>query len=364
MAELDEYNRTNKFKKLLKMSKIDALIITNGNNMRYLTTFMGGLGDGVVVGTQDKIYLITDSRYEEELKPLNQKLFELVITRDYYQTAANIIKKNKLNKVSFEDDIEFKIFDLLDEIVVANEFMPLPGLVETMREIKTSDELAKLKKACDVSIEAFNQLLPKLHVGMTEIEVANELDYLAKKLGAQKASFDTIVASGYRSALPHGEASDKKIEAGDLVTIDYGYYIDGYTSDITRTIAFGEIDPELLKIYDIVQVAQKKVIEKVKHEQPLAILDQVGRDYITTMGYGTQFNHGMGHGIGLDIHEGPNIGRKSEDEMLVNNLLTIEPGIYLPQKGGVRIEDDIVVTKDGYVNLTSALTTDLIVINE
>lgn len=363
MAELDEYNRTNKFKKILKMSQIDALIITNGNNMRYLTTFTGGTGDGVVVGTQGKIYLITDSRYEEELKALNHKLFELVITRDYYQTAANIIKKNKLKTVSFEDDMQFKVFDLLDEIVIANEFMPLPGLIETMREIKTAEELTKIKKACDISIEAFKQLLLKVHVGMTEIEVANELDYLARKLGAQKASFDTIVASGYRSALPHGAASDKKIEKGDLVTIDYGYYVDGYTSDITRTIAFGQIDAELLKIYDIVKVAQAKVLEKVAHERPLAILDQTGRDYITAMGYGKQFNHGMGHGIGLDIHEGPNIGRQSDDEMLANNLLTIEPGIYLPTKGGVRIEDDIVVTKEGYLNLTAALTTDLIVIN-
>lgn len=363
MEVFDEKQRINNFKQIMIQMQIDAVIVADGNNMRYLTTFTGGQGDGLVVGTQDKIYLITDNRYEEDLKALDGDLFELIITRDYYQKAINLLTKINAIKIRFEDDIPFNIFDYLDQEIVAEEFLPTPSLIKEMREVKTDTELMKIKKACDISVQAFKQLIPKLHVGMTELEVANELDYLARKLGAEKASFDTIVASGYRGALPHGIASDKKIVAGDLVTIDFGYYYEGYTSDITRTIAFGEIDTELIQIYKIVQEAQKKVISKVMHNKQLSILDQVGRDYITTMGYGVEFNHGMGHGIGLDIHEGPNISRKSVKKMQTNNLLTIEPGIYLPGKGGVRIEDDIVVTDDGYINLTQDLTTELIFVN-
>lgn len=363
MKAFDEKQKIDNFKQILKQMQLDALIVADGNNMRYLTTFTGGQGDGLVVGTQDKIYLITDTRYEEDLKSLDGDLFELIITRDYYQQAINLLTKINAIKIGFEDELSFKDFDYLDQMIIADELIPLPSLITQMREVKTDAELMKIKKACEISVQAFKQLIPKLHVGMTELEVANELDYLARKLGAEKASFDTIVASGYRGALPHGIASDKKIVAGDLVTIDFGYYYEGYTSDITRTVAFGEVDTELSQIYNIVQEAQKKVIGKVMHNRQLSILDQVGRDYITTMGYGDQFNHGMGHGIGLDIHEGPNIWRQGLAKMQTNNLLTIEPGIYLAGKGGVRIEDDIVVTDDGYINLTQDLTTDLIIIN-
>lgn len=352
--------RVTKLQKLLQMSELDGIIIANGANMRYLSGFLGGDGDGVVVVTLAGLTVVTDARYEEELTHLMDADAALVITRNYYQAAADIIEKQALQRVGFEDDLAFKIFDLLDELIVAEEFLPVPGIVEAMREIKDAAELQAIQKACDVSIAAFNAVLPKIRPGMTELEISNELDYEARKRGAQKASFDTIVASGWRGALPHGLASDKPIANGELVTVDFGYYVDGYTSDITRTFAVGDIAPELEKIYEIVQVAQKLVVEAVFNGVPSSELDRVGRDYITSAGYGKEFNHGMGHGIGLAIHEGPNIGRTLTDEMVTNNLLTIEPGIYLPNVGGVRIEDDIVVTETGYLNLTAGLTTDLI----
>ncbi|CAH0419303.1 M24 family metallopeptidase [Periweissella ghanensis] len=353
-------SRVTKLKKLLQMSELDGIIIANGDNMRYLSGFLGGNGDGLVVVSQAGLSVITDARYEEELGQLMDDDATLVITRNYYQAAADIIEKQDLQRVGFEDDLAFKIFDLLDELIVAEEFLPVPGIVEAMREIKDATELAALQRACDVSIAAFNAVLPKIKVGMTELEISNELDYEARKRGAQKASFDTIVASGWRGALPHGLASDKPIAAGELVTVDFGYFVDGYTSDITRTFAVGAVEPELEKIYTLVQTAQKLVIEAVFNGVPSSELDRIGRDYITQAGYGKEFNHGMGHGIGLAIHEGPNISRTLPDEMVTNNLLTIEPGIYVPNLGGVRIEDDIVVTETGYVNLTAALPTDLI----
>lgn len=345
---------------LLQIQSLDGIIITNGANMRYLTGFLGGHGDGVVVVTSNGITLITDARYEEELSQSLDSECELIVTRNYYQTAADIIEKQNLQRVGFEDDLEFKLFDLLDELIVAEEFLPIPGLIEMMREIKDEAEIDALQRACDISVAAFEALVPKIHVGMTELEISNELDYQARKLGAQKASFDTIVASGWRGALPHGVASHKPIANGELVTIDFGYYVDGYTSDITRTIAVGEIDSELKHIYDLVQTAQQKIVDAVFNGVPSSELDRVGRDYITQAGYGKEFNHGMGHGVGLDIHEGPNISRNLPEEMVTNNLLTIEPGIYIPKVGGIRIEDDILVLPSGYRNLTADLTTDLI----
>lgn len=352
--------RIEKLMAILKLSGLDGLIITNGANMRYLTGFLGGLGDGVILATQTGIVLITDARYEEELKNHLPAAAQLLITRAYYQTVADIIQKQELQRVGFEDDIAFKLFDLFDELIVVDEFIPMPGMIEAMREIKDEAEINALQQACDLSMAAYEALLPKLHVGMTELEISNELDYQARRLGAQKASFDTIVASGWRGALPHGTASNKPIANGELVTIDFGYFVDGYTSDITRTFAVGKVDTELKRIYDLVQTAQAKVIDAVFNGVTGAELDRVGREYITQAGYGKQFNHGMGHGIGLDIHEGPNISRTLPDEMVTNNLLTIEPGIYLPGVGGVRIEDDILVLPSGYRNLTAALSTDLI----
>lgn len=352
--------RVTKLKKLLQMSELDGIIITNGDNMRYLSGFLGGEGDGLVVVSQAGVSVITDARYEEELGQSMDDNATLIITRNYYQTAADIIEKQNLQRVGFEDDLPFKIFDLLDELIVAEEFLPVPGIIEAMREIKDINELKALQKACDISIAAFNAILPKIKPGMTELEISNELDYEARKRGAQKASFDTIVASGWRGALPHGLASNKPIATGELVTIDFGYFVDGYTSDITRTFAVGAISAELEKIYEIVRVAQKLVVESVFNGVPSSELDRIGRDYITKAGYGKEFNHGMGHGIGLAIHEGPNISRSLTDEMVTNNLLTIEPGIYLPNIGGVRIEDDIIVTENGYINLTADLTTELI----
>lgn len=352
--------RVTKLKKLLQMSELDGIIVANGDNMRYLSGFLGGNGDGLVLVSQAGLSVITDARYEEELGQLMDDEATLIITRNYYQSVADLVEKQNLQRVGFEDDLAFKIFDLLDELIVADEFLPVPGIVEAMREIKDAVELKALQKACDVSIAAFNAVLPKIKVGMTELEISNELDYEARKRGAQKASFDTIVASGWRGALPHGLASNKPIAAGELVTVDFGYFVDGYTSDITRTFAVGDIEPELEKIYTHVQTAQKLVVEAVFNGVPSSELDRIGRDYITQAGYGKEFNHGMGHGIGLAIHEGPNISRTLTDEMVTNNLLTIEPGIYIPNLGGVRIEDDIVVTETGYVNLTAALSTDLI----
>lgn len=344
--------------------EIDGLLVTDGTNMKYLTGFEGGNGDGVVLVGADKAALITDGRYEEAYRDNLPAGVELLITRDYFGVAMVAAKRFGIARLGFEDTISYRDFDVIDETFDGEDIAPIPALLEMIREVKEAAELVKLRKAADVSVAAFNELLPALHVGMTEREVANLLDQIIKSKGAEKPSFDTIVASGYRSALPHGTSTDKVIETGDLVTIDFGYYVDGYTSDITRTLAFGELAPKAKEIYAVTKQALDATIAAAKPGMLAKDLDAVARQVITEAGYGEAFNHATGHGIGLDIHEGPVISaRSSEADILAEGmLLTIEPGIYLANVGGVRIEDDIILTADGSENLTAGIPTELIVI--
>lgn len=357
--------RIAKLQKLLAKLNLDGMIVYQGFNTKYLTGFEGGTGDGIVVIGKKNARLITDARYEEDYKNRLPEGVDFKVTRDYYGVAVETAQKFGIKKLAFEASLPYDIYDYLDELLPADiDFDALPKAIEVLREVKDTQELEALRKAANASVKAFKDLLPFIKPGKTEREVANELDRLQKKYGSQKASFDTIVASGYRSALPHGEATDKVIENGELVTIDFGYYVDGYTSDVTRTIAVGNVSDELKTIYEIVKQANQNAIDVVKPGISGSEIDKVARDYITEHGYGQQFNHGGGHGVGLDIHEGPAISPRSSDEMQVGHLLTIEPGIYLANQGGVRIEDDIIVTADGFENLTVALPKDLIVIEE
>lgn len=357
--------RIAKLQKLLAKLNLDGMIVYQGFNTKYLTGFEGGTGDGIVIVGKKNARLITDARYEEDYKNRLPEVVDFKVTRDYYGVAVETAQEFGIKKLAFEASLPYDIYDYLDELLPADiDFDALPKAIEVLREVKDVQELEALRKAANVSVKAFKDLLPFIKTGKTEREVANELDRLQKIYGAQKASFDTIVASGYRSALPHGEATDKVIENGELVTIDFGYYVDGYTSDVTRTIAVGNVSDELKTIYEIVKQANQNAIDVVKPGISGSEIDKVARDYITEHGYGQQFNHGGGHGVGLDIHEGPAISPRSSDEMQVGHLLTIEPGIYLANQGGVRIEDDVIVTTDGFENLTAALSKDLIVIEE
>ncbi|GMA70640.1 Xaa-Pro dipeptidase [Leuconostoc litchii] len=357
--------RISKLQKLLKKLNLDGMIVYQGFNTKYLTGFDGGTGDGVVVVGREQVRLITDARYEEDYKNRLPEGVGIEITRDYYGVAVKTAEEFGIKKLAFEADMPYDIYDYFDEMLPADiDFDALPKAIETLREVKDEKELKALRKAAEASIKAFQDLLPFIKPGKTEQEVANELDRLQKLYGAQKASFDTIVASGYRSALPHGEATEKVIQSGELVTIDFGYYVDDYTSDVTRTIAVGDINDELKNIYAVVKQANENAVAVVKPGISGSEIDKVARDYIIDHGYGEQYNHGGGHGVGLDIHEGPSISPRSSDEMQAGHLLTIEPGIYIPNQGGVRIEDDVIVTADGYENLTATLTKELIIIGD
>ena len=230
-----------------------------------------------------------------------------------------------------------------------------------MRMLKDEDEIALIQRAAEIADAAFAHILGFLKPGLTEKEVALELEIFMRKQGASGPSFETIVASGWRSSLPHGVASDKVLESGDFVKMDFGAMYDGYCSDLTRTVVLGQPSERQREIYTIVLEAQKLAIDAAKAGMTGAELDKIARDHITSHGYGETFGHSLGHGIGLEIHEGPRIGATGSDLLKPGMVITIEPGIYLSKWGGVRIEDDVLLLPDGQKRvLTRAPKQDLI----
>src|SRR5699024_8374421 len=227
-------------------------------------------------------------------------------------------------------------------------------LVETLRLIKSDEEIEIMQAAAKIADDAFNHILNYIKPGRTELDVSNELEFFMRQAGATASSFDTIVASGYRSALPHGVASNKTIEAGELVTLDFGALYEGYCSDITRTVAVGHVNDQLKEIYDIVLQAQLKGVKGVKAGITRHEADALTRDYITEKGYGDYFGHSTGHGLGMEVHENPRLAPDASVILEEGMVVTVEPGIYVPEVGGCRIEDDIVVTTEGNKRLTHA----------
>src|SRR5699024_7083304 len=347
-------SRIDRLRLAMKKIEVDSFLITSGFNLRYFTNFTGTPGDAVAIVTMDAAYFITDFRYLEQVAQQVHG-FEVVEGRNYLQTAVDVIDKIQVNALAFEEEyVSLAEYSIMEDEITDSGRVHISGILETLREIKDEDELAKIKKACKIADQGFDHMLEVIKAGMTEIEVANQLDFYMRSLGASGVSFETIVASGKRSSMPHGVASSKVIEKGDLVTLDFGCYYEGYTSDITRTIAVGDPGDKMKEIYQIVLAANLKVIEAASAGLTGIELDAVARDYIAACGYGEAFGHSTGHGIGLDIHEGPNISVRADKVLVAGNVITDEPGIYLTDIGGVRIEDDLLIQKAGNELLTHA----------
>ncbi|MCC5889651.1 MAG: aminopeptidase P family protein [Alkalibacterium sp.] len=335
----------------LKDSGVDALLITSPYNLRYVSNFTGSTGLSVI--TKDKAYFVTDFRYTEQAAEQAEGFEIIKNTGSIYEEVKMITEKEGISALGFEKDfVTFATYDLLKSLLSA-ELKPVSGLIESLREVKEEAEIETIKQAIKITEYAFEEILDYIKPGVSEIEVANRLDFLMREKGATGVSFDTIVASGKRSAMPHGVASEKLIEQGDMITIDFGCYYKGYVSDMTRTFSLGDPGEELKKIHQIVLDANLKVTEQAKAGVTGKELDAVARDYITEKGYGEAFGHSTGHGIGLEVHEGPGIHFRNENKLVEGNVITNEPGIYIPGLGGVRIEDDLLITKDGNVNLMS-----------
>ena len=344
--------KITRLRKLLEENKLDAILITNPINRRYISGFTGTAGVAIV--SQEATRFITDFRYIEQATEQAEH-FTIV---EHKSSIESEIKKqlNELNiqHLGFEkNDVTYASFQRYEKSLEVN-LVPVGGLIENIRLVKTPTELGIMKKAGEIADAAYEHIQSYIKPGVKEIEIANELEFFMRKQGATSSSFDMIVASGYRSALPHGVASEKEIQSGELVTMDYGALYNGYCSDITRTVAVGEISDQLKTIYDTVLEAQLRGVKETKPGMTGKEADALTRDYITEKGFGEYFGHSTGHGLGLEVHEEPRLSHLSESVLEPGMVVTVEPGIYIPNVGGCRIEDDIVITETGNERLTNA----------
>lgn len=345
-------NKLNQLIQSLDEESLDALLITNPINRRYITDFTGTAGIAIV--SKKGAVFVTDFRYIEQATE-QAKDFTIVEHTKAIEIEINKqLKKLNVKKLGFEKNtVTYAEFERYQELLNV-DLIPVNNLVEKLRLIKSNDELKILKQAGQIVDEAYEHILPFIKPGVREIEIANELEFFMRQQGATSSSFDIIVASGSRSALPHGVASEKEIQNGELVTMDYGALYNGYCSDITRTVAVGDISEELRSIYKTVLAAQMKGVENIKPDMTGKEADAITRDYIDENGYGEYFGHSTGHGLGLEVHEEPRLSSSSQTILKPGMVVTVEPGIYIPNVGGCRIEDDIVITKSGNERLTFA----------
>lgn len=333
---------------------LDAFLVTDVTNIFYLTGFKLIQGDGLLLVYHSTGYLITDDRYEEALTEFDRPHLVGRITRQYFHELAACCSQLKIGVLGFETQLSYREYELLDELMTA-DIVPMTNFVETCRMIKDSRELNALTAAAQLHDAAFEYLKDYMQVGMSEIQVANQLDWWMKRHGASGASFETIVASGANAAKPHALATTKLIENGDIVILDYGYFVDDYTADVTRTVGFGTAaQSPWAAIYATLVEAKQHTIAAIAPKVTGHALDSTARAPIAAAGYGQYFNHGIGHGIGLAVHELPASYGADQSVMHAQQVVTVEPGIYLPNQGGVRVEDDVLVTTTGHQQLTTA----------
>lgn len=338
-------SRIEKIRELLKKQNINAFYITHIPNIRYVSGFSGS--SAFVIITPGKNYFITDFRYQSQSAE-EVKDFRISINSSSADAVRKIIAEEGLHRVAFESS--HLTCMQLDKLKAENpgvEFIPVAEELEKMNMIKTEEELGRIKKAAEITDRVFNKILEIIKPGMIEKDVSAEISYWHKKFGAEMDSFDAIVASGWRGSLPHGRASDKIIESGEMVTLDFGCIYDGFCSDLTRTISIGEPSDEMKKIYSVVHEAQQKAIDFAKAGVTTKELDNSAREFIYSQGYEGKFGHGLGHGLGIEVHEMPGISQKMDMKLPENVVVTIEPGIYVEGLGGVRIEDDVIIRSGG-----------------
>ncbi|SNX55355.1 aminopeptidase P family protein [Thermoanaerobacterium sp. RBIITD] len=346
------YSRLNASKNLLNEKGLDGFIIFKPVNVTYVTGFTGD--DSVAIISKKDSYFITDSRYTEQA--LHEvKDFNIIEHKTGIMDAIKeYVDMLHIKKLGFEEDYLTygQYSELKDKLNV--ELIPEKSFIEGLREIKDETEIENIKKAQYITENTFEYFLKFIKVGMKERDIALEMEYHMKKLGAEDKSFDFIVASGKRSSMPHGKASDKIIENGDFVTFDYGCKVNGYCSDMTRTVVVGKANDRQKEIYNTVLEAQMNAINNLKAGMIENEGDNLARRVIDEKGYGNYFGHSLGHGVGLEIHERPVLSPRGNNVLKAGMIVTIEPGIYIPDFGGVRIEDMVLLKEDGVIDLTNS----------
>ncbi|REC30927.1 peptidase M24 family protein [Enterococcus pseudoavium] len=344
--------KIDELRKKIAEQNLAGLLVTDKVNRRYLCGFTGS--NGLLLVTATELRLFVDGRYTQQAQQQTSsvEICEIPVNGNLLETLRPFVKGLT---VGFEaGTIGYQTFAGFQQLVTENDgqLIPTQNLVEGLRMIKTPAEIEALKRAAQIADQTLEQVLPLIQVGMTELELANEIDYRSKKLGSEGPAFETIVASGSRTAMPHAHASQKKISANELIMIDFGSIYQGYYSDITRTFGFGKVSEAIKETYQKVLAAQKQAIQAVALDKTLGDIDQTARQALEQEKLGQSFSHNLGHGIGLSCHEYPALAPKETLPIEKNMTFTIEPGVYLPvAEFGIRIEDDIVVNEAGQAEL-------------
>lgn len=332
---------------------LEALLVASSVNRRYLSGFTGTAG--VLLFTPAGQYLLTDFRYRTQAPAQAPDYRVVEHAPELMDTVKELLAEDGVKRLGFEErHVPYGDWAAWSEKLAPVELVPAGELAESLRMKKDEDEVEVIREAAALADAAFQHILTVVRPGVTELELAAELETFMRKGGASGPSFDTIVASGERSALPHGVASDRRLQPGEFVTFDFGAYYNGYCSDLTRTIVVGTPTDRHREIYEIVLEAQQHALDNLKPGMTGREADALTRDIIARYGYGEFFGHGTGHGIGMEIHEAPRLSLRSDTVLEPGMVVTVEPGIYIPGFGGVRIEDDVVVTDAGIRVLTSS----------
>ncbi|MBB3109162.1 Xaa-Pro aminopeptidase [Paenibacillus phyllosphaerae] len=346
-------NRLSGVRNRMSELGLDGLLVTSAVNRRYVSGFTGSAGVLLITATQS--FLVTDFRYRTQAPEQAPSFTVVEHGVKLMETIAELTGTHHVKRLGFEQDhVVFSEYVAWKQDLASVELVPVSGMIEKLRMFKDESELAIMREAAALADDTYRHMLNIIKPGIRELDLALEMETFMRKGGAAGPSFETIVASGERSALPHGVASERIVGNNEFVKLDFGAYYNGYCSDLTRTVVVGSPTEKHREIYAIVLEAQLTALAGIKPGMTGREADALARDVITRYGYGDMFGHGTGHGLGMEIHEAPRLSKMSDTVLEPGMTVTVEPGIYLPGFGGVRIEDDIVITETGNTLLTGS----------
>jgi len=351
-------DRIRQLQAYMDRQSLDAMLITSPKHVYYLTGFATDPHErllALVLPRGEEARLLVPALDYEAAQAASSvaSIHTHQDTDNAYEILGRLLPSGMTALGVEKDDLNVNRFEAVCAVASASSYADIGLPLREMRAVKTPEEVERMKRAVRLVEDVLRAGVSLVKPGVTEIELVAELEYRMKKLGAESPSFDTMVLTGPKTALPHGSPDERKVAEGELILFDLGVYADGYASDITRTFAVGEVSDELRRIYDTVLQGNLRAIEAIRPGVSLGSLDRVARDTIAASGYGPYFNHRLGHGLGMDVHEYPSIHGKNEDVAIEGMTFTVEPGVYVPGVGGVRIEDDVLVTAGGVEVLTT-----------
>jgi Xaa-Pro aminopeptidase len=347
-------NRIKKLRNNLASENLDFLLVTFLPHVRYLSGYSGT--NGMILAGPNASTFFTDFRYKGQVREQVTGMKVTIVERELFSSLSNLSQlKGRRVKLGFEaDHLSCRVYRRLRSLLPDCLFVPTEQVVESLTVKKDKSEIEKIRKAVKITDRVFSEILALIKPGVKELDLSAEMEYRMKRYGSSTPRFETIVASGRRAALPHGVASNKRIRKGELVTMDFGAVFDGYTADLTRTVVVGKASSKQKEVYDVVLRANRRAIAKARARIKACDLDGAARKIIKRAGYAKCFGHGLGHGIGLLIHDNPAVNPTSKLLLEPGMVITIEPGIYIPNWGGVRIEDDVLITQRGCKVITTS----------